>query len=387
MNVSRFHSAMAAAVLITMAVAGQNVDSRPGASRADPAPTTRPTTDGVVDPSFVHADLEAAFHREGWVGLGWALLAPNGTTSVNHLGFEDRERGVKAGPTTRWRWASISKPVTAIAALQLVEQGKLDLDRDVRAWVPEFPEKPWPVTARQLGGHLGGIVHYTNGEVIALPRPDAPPDAWSDVVRALDAFKMSPLVAEPGTRYAYTTHGYMLLGAVVQRAGGAPYVDQVRDRIVRPLGMTSFEPDYGWKRLPNRAKGYKKKGAVWVESGDTDVSWKLPGGGYLSNVADLARFGRGVMDGRLLSPASRTLMATRGATRDGKATTYGFGWGLYTIGGRAVLAHSGSQEKTSTYLAVVPDAGLGLAVMCNCEGAKIEPLVKDFLEKALPRGR
>lgn len=134
-------------------------------------------------------------------------------------------------------------------------------------------------------------------------------------------------------------------------------------------------------------EGVQEKGAAWVESGDTDVSWKLPGGGFLSNVADLARFGRGVMDGRLLSPASRALMGTRGRTRDGKATTYGFGWGLYTIGGRAVLAHSGSQEKTSTYLAVVPDAGLGLAVMCNCEGAKIEPLVKDFLEKALARRR
>jgi CubicO group peptidase (beta-lactamase class C family) len=89
------------------------------------------------------------------------------------------------------------------------------------------------------------------------------------------------------------------------------------------------------------------------------------------------------MEGRLLSEASTALMRTRGKTRDGKTTNYGFGWGIYDIDGLAIMAHSGSQEKTSTDLAVVPEAQLGLAVMCNCEGAKLEPLVKDFLLRAL----
>ncbi len=344
-----------------------------------PKPESRPAE---AQPWYL-AVIEEAVKKEQWVGLSFALVRDGRVAAVHHFGFEDREANIPASDETRYRWASISKPITAIAALQLAEQGQLDLDGDIRKLVPEFPEKPWPITCRQLLGHLGGIVHYTNGKVIALPIPTTPEHPYSDVVTALDSFKNSPLVAEPGTTSSYTTHGYMLAGAVVQRAGKASYWNQVKSRIATPAGMATFEPDYQWINIPHRAKGYKKSMDSMVRSTDTDVSWKLPGGGFISNVQDLGKFGLALMQEKLLKPESWKAMRTRQTTRDGKPVNYGLGLGLRESGKHAICAHSGAQEKTATYLAMAPDKGLAIALMCNTEGAKLEPLVKTLLERLL----
>ena len=165
----------------------------------------------------VEGALQGEFERQELVGLAAAVVHGETITEF-HLGFADRSAEIAVGPDTMFRWASISKPLTAIRAMQLAGGDDLDLDADVRTLVPEFPEKPWPITARQLLGHLGGVVHYTNGEVIPTKREYDVEHPFADVVLALHTFDRSPLVAEPGTKFAYTTHGYILLGAVLQRA-------------------------------------------------------------------------------------------------------------------------------------------------------------------------
>jgi CubicO group peptidase (beta-lactamase class C family) len=346
------------------------------------AQDTRPvaTSDPVAE--LVAAQVE----RQQLVGLSLAWIAGGEVGAIRSFGFADRERRVPASERTLYRWASISKPVTAVAALQLWEKKQLDLDQDVRSYVPEFPTKPWPISARQLLAHQGGVVHYSNGVVRRRERAYDTANPFADVVNAIDTFCESPLVCEPGTRHSYTTHGYILLGAVVQRAGGSPYWEQVRARIAEPLGMKTFQPDYQWVAIDERAVGYRRNGRGDVErSTDTDVSWKLPGGGFLSSVGDLARFGAALVRGELVESKTRDLMWTRQQTKDGKETGYGLGFAVRERDGQLEVAHSGAQEKTATLLVLRPGTRSGIALMCNTEGARLQVLAEGLL--ALGGGR
>lgn len=353
----------------------------PPASASAIAPALTPAVASAI------ADrIDAEVLRQHLVGLSLVVVKDGAIVLEVHRGFEDREAETPASDRTMYRWASISKPVTAIAAVQLANAGKLDLDADVRTLVPEWPEKPWAVTSRQLLGHLGGVVHYSNGPVVADPPRADVAHPYEDVVDAVGRFAKSPLVCEPGTAYAYTTHGYILLSGVVQRAGGEPFWSQVRTRIAAPAGMTTFRPDYQWEAIPHRAIGYRNIGSGEarrsVRSTDTDVSWKLGGGGFISTVGDLARFSIAVMDRRLVPQESLETMWTEQKTRDGKSTAYGLGFGIRRDGGVRLVQHSGSQEKTATFLTLDPHARAAVAIMSNTEGAQLADLAGAVLTLA-----
>lgn len=346
---------------------------------APAAPAEQATPAAAIAADRVDAIVGEQVAAQSIVGISVAVARDGVIVLERHYGFEDREQKTAASAETMYRWASISKPVTAVAAMQLVETGKLDLDADVRALVPEFPEKRWTITTRQLLCHQGGIVHYTNGRVVREEPPAGVEHPYADVVAALGTFKGSELVNEPGAKYSYSTHGYMLAGAVVQRAGGEPFWDQVRERVARPAQMTTFRPDYQWEQIAHRAKGYKKVGGEVVPSTDTDVSWKLAGGGFISTVGDLSRFSIALMDGKLVKPETFGEMRRRSKLRDGSATGYGLGLSIDGARGERTCGHSGSQEKTATYLLMAPESRLSVAVMCNTEGTDLGALTKDLL--------
>ncbi len=365
-----------ACLLLAACVAGLAPPPPPSSPRPS-APAEAPSLPTSVVEA-ISARLDAAVEAQGLVGISLAVVEGGRVAHTMHRGWEDREARVPASDATMYRWASISKPLTAIAAMQLVEQGKLDLDADIRDLVPEFPDKGKKITARHLLCHQGGIVHYANGPVIPMPRPDLR-GRYADVIDALDRFKLSPLVGEPGEKYSYSTHGYILLGAVVQRAGGQPFRRQVAERIAAPLGMTSLRPDYQWEKIPHRAVGYRPRNGEMARSSDTDVSWKLPGGGFISNVGDLARLAAGLMNGGLVEPETREQMFTPQRTAAGEATTYGLGFAIAEHAGHRLILHSGSQEKARTMLMMIPDRGVAVAIMCNTESARLGDLGRDVL--------
>lgn len=347
----------------------------------DPAPLAAPLTDAIS------ARITREVHDQQIVGISIALVKDGRIIHTWHVGWEDREKEIPATDATMYRWASISKPLTAIVAMQLWEQDRLDLDADVRLLTPEFPvprhaDQQHIITTRQLLSHQGGIVHYTNGPVINTPRPDLN-GRYFDIIDALDTFKSSPLVNAPGENYSYTTHGYILLGALVQRAGDQPYPEQVRQRIILPLGMTTLQPDYQWEEIPNRTIGYRRRGTgdtqQIIPSTNTDVSWKLAGGGWISNVNDLALLATGMLNHQLVKPHTRTLMWTRQATASGEVTGYGLGFQIGALDGRPMVSHGGSQEKTRTLLAMLPDSRTAVAIMCNTEDTNLTPLARDLL--------
>ena len=360
---------------------------------------TLPTERLVVDFSIERpravalAELEAALANDveamiatfvedrNVVGLSAAIVVDGELVDVRSIGWEDHHDGVPATEKTMYRWASISKPLTAVAALQLAQDGRLDLDQDIRELVPEY-DKGAVITSRQLLCHQGGVTHYQD-MLIRDAKEYEHPHPWSDRIIAMDLFINTELLFEPGTRYSYTTPGYVVLGAVIERAGEARYDDQVRERICAPLGMESMQPDYPWVEIPHRSNGYHREGDELVDSGDNNVSWKLPAGGWISTVGDLARFGVGLMGWELLDLETQLEMWTPQATSKGEATGYGLGVGVGEFRGVKAISHSGGQLKTSTYLLVSPEYGLAVALMCNTSGTGLGGLAEEIMGRAM----
>ncbi len=280
------------------------------------------------------------------------------------FGWADLENNVRAAPGTVFRLGSISKPMAAVAALQLVERGRLDLDAPVQKYVPSFPEKPWPITPRMLLAHLSGIRHYRSPEELLSTRH------YDDLLEPLKIFAADPLEFQPGTKFRYTTYGYVLLGAIVEAASGRRFADYLRENVLAPAGCLRVQPDDVYRIIPNRARGYRRTPSGAVENcALADTSNKISGGGLLATAEDLVRFALALQQGRLLKPETVRQMFTSQRTSDGRPTGYGLGWYVGERAGKHWVEHSGSQPGASSELLMLPERGLAVAVLTNLERA------------------
>lgn len=291
------------------------------------------------------------------------------------FGLADVENHVAASPATVYRIGSISKPFTAVGIMQLSERGKLDLDAPIQKYVPAFPEKPWPVTARELLGHLGGIRHYRTIDELNNTRH------YTNLSEPLRAFAGEPLLFPPGTRYSYSTYGYTLLGAALEAASEMRFMDYLRANIFGPAGMEDTRQDDVFAIVPNRSHGYVLRiDGVLRNCALADTSNKVPGGGLLSTADDLVRFVIALERGVLVSGETRARMFTPQRTLDGKAVPYGLGWSILEHGSQRWVGHAGAQQGISAYLLADPDNGVTVAVLANLEGVELRPLAVRIAE-------
>jgi CubicO group peptidase (beta-lactamase class C family) len=261
--------------------------------------------------------------------------------------------------TTEFRIGSVSKPLTAAGAMLLVQDGKLDLDAPVQRYVPSFPAKPWPITARELGGHLAGVRHYQGHEFASDVRYDS-------VVASLAIFASDPLLFEPGTKYAYSSYGYDLLSAEMETAAGMPFLDFMQARVLSPLGLTHTEPDRAGATVADRATFYVRTSHGAVVAPPVDLSCKWAAGGYLSTPHDLVRFASSLLAPGFLAQSSIDLLFSPMKTRDGALTSYGFGWEIERDRrGRQWKFHKGAAMGGETTLQVLPERRLVVALTAN----------------------
>jgi CubicO group peptidase (beta-lactamase class C family) len=289
-------------------------------------------------------------------------------------GFADLENRTPAKAESAYRLASVTKPMTAVAVLQLAERGKINLDAEVQAYVPYFPKKKWPVTVRQLLGHLGGISHYQNDAVEAhIKEPKSTREA-------IAIFENFDLVAEPGTQYSYTSYGYNLLGAIIEAASGKPYGEYMRENVWQPLSMNDTRMDDPTQIIPNRVRGYRLINNQVRNSEFVDISSRFAAGGTRSTVPDLLKFGKGVYEGKLLSKASYDMMWDSMQTRGGEFIDYGMGWSVFPQNGQFIVTHNGGQPETATALYVFPSRRLAIAVAANLEDANPDLFAERMFE-------
>lgn len=313
----------------------------------------------------IEALIRASMSESNVPGLSVAVVSGNQLRYANGFGMADLENSVPAKPGTVYRLGSLSKTITALAAMRLAERGKLDLDAPVQKYCPAFPAKQWTVTARQLLAHLGGVRDYNNQKFLEEYFSTRHYDSVSE---SLDVFKNDPLLQEPGTKYSYSTYGYNLLGCAIEGASSTTYENYIRENILKPAGMTQTGVDDTFQIISNRARGYgKTRAGVLRNTALADTSNKIPAGGLVSTVEDIGRFYVALQSGQLVGPATLEQMWTFQKTRDGQQIPYGLGWRVGEHKGMKEVYHGGAAAGFSTFLYILPEKRAAVVLMANME--------------------
>ena len=294
--------------------------------------------------------------------------------------FEGVSNRLQAGPIVTpkslFRLASVSKPITALGVLRLVEKGTLSLDAPLKTYLPELPEPLKPLTCRQLLTHTSGLRHYENKAA-----SDFATGQQRSCREALKIFSSDPLLAAPGQKYHYSTHAFTLLGAVVEAITRQPFFE-TQQELFLGLGLR----DIGFENLPGRPEESraKRRAPLYNAEGTEEIkrqnlSWKWPGGGMESTATDLVSVFGKVLQGKVLQPATWEQMQRRQLPpREPAPGDPSMGLGIFLQAGG--LNHGGSQQGTSSFLLILPRTRTVVAVLCNTQGRKVSDLCRQ-LEK------
>jgi CubicO group peptidase (beta-lactamase class C family) len=266
---------------------------------------------------------------------------------------------------TQFYAASVSKHFTAVAVMQLVLQGRVRLDDDIRTYLPEIPAYQRPATVRMLLNHTAGV-RDSLMLLILNGRMD-----WSAAPRA-DALRLTLRQTqtdfEPGTQYAYSNGGYLLLSEIVERVSKTPFDRYIADHVLRPLGMTrSYILSGNRPSGANLAHGYAMQGGTARQADD----YPLFGGsgGLITTAADLAKWDHDIDSGRKVwTPALLKLMIEPGRFNNGAKVPMGAPDNYYASGlavGPAWFSHGGAANGFKTFYARNQASRLGVALLCN----------------------
>lgn len=308
------------------------------------------------------------------VGIGGEIVWAEG------FGYSNIETRELVDPDTRFRIGHVSKALTSAAVGLLREQGKLNLDDEIQEYVPAFPKKQWPVTTRQLMGHVAGFGHYRDTEW-----GDKPTVRCDRAVDGLKAFANDPLLFEPETRSSYSTYAWVLVSAAVEAVSGEPFFQFMRSRIFEPIGMSQTIADLANEPMTNRAISYYRANLGRAVTTNVDYSCFAGAGAFLSTPSDLVRFGIALSDGKFLQRDTVRLLQTRQLLASGAETTFGLGWMLDAVeldGQRTrVVGHaSRTLEGASTSFLIFPDNGIIVAVTSNMSFADMRSVALSIAE-------
>lgn len=316
---------------------------------------------------------------------GAVLIAEDGKpVFAQAYGLADRARKVPNTLQTRFRIGSMNKMFTAVSILQLAQAGKLKLTDPLGKFIRDYPNSDVAakVTIEQLLTHSGGTGDFFGPEF----------DAHRLELRTLDdyvkLFGKRALAFEPGSKYAYSNYGFILLGVVIERVSGQSYYDYVREHVYAPAGMTSTGSEPESQTVAGRSIGYTQddsKGAPpdkLVPNTDTLPYRGTSAGGGYSTVEDLLRFANALEQHKLLDAHYTELLTT------GKVDTpfgrYAYGFGDTTINGLRCFGHSGGAPGMNGDLEICPGNHTVVVVLANMDPGAAQR-ESDFITNRLPK--
>jgi CubicO group peptidase (beta-lactamase class C family) len=336
-------------------------------------------------PEALVDSLMAPYAVPGHPGASVLVVRDGRVALARGYGLAEVETGRAVTPTTNFRLASLSKQFTATAVMLLAAEGRLRWDDEIAALLPGLPAYARGVTVRHLLNHTSGLPDYERFV------PDTQTAQVHDAdVPALLA-RDSALKFAPGTRYAYSNTGYVLLALLVERASGQRYADFLRARVLAPLGMTgtlAFEE--GRSAVPERAYGYAVRDGSVRRTDQSNTSATLGDGGVYSSAADLARWDAAITRHALVSAAAQRLAWTPPPLAPAMAqpygpTPYGFGWFVDTDRGTMRLRHHGQSRGFTNAIVRYPERGLTVVVLTNRSGGAPWELAQRIADRYLDR--
>ncbi len=318
--------------------------------------------------------VRAALNEQNVPGFSVAVGAGGDVVWSEGFGYADIDKKSPMTPRTVLRIGTASKVLTSAGVGLLVDQGKLSLDDVIQKAVPEFPEKEWPVTLRQLMAHTAGVRNDSGdeGPLFGL-HCDRPVEAFKE-------FADSDLLFEPGTQYRYSNFGWIVVSAAVEAAAQEPFLNFMRKKIFEPLGMDSTVPELTAEPLPEQATFYFPGFAGDPRYGPhvmREVNYTCYSGAsvFLSTASDMARFGMGIKGGKLLQPGTIATLQEDQKLTTGALTGYGLGWDIEPakLNGQdtRTIGHDGDQLAGQvSSLITFPDNDIVVSVISNMSYSK-----------------
>ncbi len=275
-------------------------------------------------------------------------------------GYSDLSHQVLAQPNTIYRIASISKVITAVAIMQLVEEGKINLDADALNYIPYFPRKKWKFTTRQILQHTAGLRSYFPGEFNSTV-------FYPSIKEAVQVLAKDTLEFKPGTKFLYTTLGYNLLAAIIEKVSGMTFNDYLKKYIFQPCEMNSTYLEFHQKIILNKARGYDKNNFRQLENAPlADLSIKFAGGGIVSTSLDILNFANALMKGKLIKSSTLDSMLVSTKLPNGKTLESGLGFEIKKDRDENLFfGHYGFGTGFSSLLAIYPKDSLAVVHLIN----------------------
>jgi CubicO group peptidase (beta-lactamase class C family) len=315
----------------------------------------------------------AGLTSESEPGAAVAVVRDGNVVFERGYGITDLRTKRRIGVRTNFRLASVTKPFTAAAVMLLVRDGKLHYEDRLTDIFPDFPEYGRAITIRHLLNHTSGLPDYED------LMPPADPGLPLEKVQIRDAGVLALLKNQssgksvPGTKWAYSNSGYVLLGLVVERASERRFSEFLRERIFTPLKMTAtMAYEHGPEDVPDRAFGHSRGEGGWRETDQSPTSATLGDGGVYSSISDLLKWDEALRRRTLLSEQEMRIALTpvrvpegRPTEPDGEPADYGFGWFLNPWKGRARMWHYGETAGFRTAIQRFINDGLTVIVLCN----------------------
>jgi serine beta-lactamase-like protein LACTB len=335
--------------------------------------------------------VRSSLAEQNLPGLSVAVGAGGEIVWAEGFGWVDLENKVPVSPDTRFRIGTASKALTSAAVGLLLEKERLKLDDEIQKYVPAFPKKQWPVTLRQLMGHLAGVKTDSGDEgplfSVHCDRPG----------EGLRLFADDSLLFEPGTRYRYSSYGWILVSAAVEAAADEPFLTFMRTQIFEPLGMDDTRADSATGPIPDRATFYFPRFAADPRYGlhlmrEIDLSCYAGSAAFLSTSSDLVRFALAINRGTLLQPATVQLLQTSQRLPSGEETGYGLGWDLETAALAAeetgLVGHDGELlGGMATSFMTFPKLGIVVAVTSNISYADTHAVAVSIAQAFAGQGK
>ena len=290
-------------------------------------------------------------------GLSLAVASEGRLVWSVSCGYANLESHRLVTPQTRFRIGSVSKTLTAAALAHYAETRRVDLDAPIDRYV-DFPSHGGAITLRRLAGHLAGLRHYqSSAEVVNRHH-------FISVADTLGLFRNDPLVAEPGTRFSYSSYGYDVIGAALARASGRDFAALMREVVLAPAHMS--HTTLATAPRATRATFYELEDGGGVRVAPSiDLSDRLPAGGFLATADDLARFGVALTNGTLVRRETASMMFTSLRTNRGEQTGYGLGFEVHPSPFGLFVGHTGAVDGGTAAFAIHVKTGTVLALTTN----------------------
>lgn len=332
---------------------------------------------GVGEPRSIDSLVTQRMKSLDVPGMAVTIVRNGDIVYSKSFGTADIENAVALDSAGVFRWSTLTRMLTAVSVLQLVERGQLDLKAPVRNYVPEFKADN-PVTVEHLLAHLSGVRSFTSADELYNMQH------YDRLADTLPLFADDPLHFEPGSRFRTTPFGYNLLGMVIERVSGTTWHDYMKVNIFEPAGMKSARANHPTAIIANRVSGYlRRKDGSLRNSVYHDSSIAGPSEGVVGSIGDLAAFAAALQRHTLLAPAYYRLMTTEYRTASDKPTRYGLGCFVREWKGKRITGHAGWQPGGSSFLLMVMEDGLAVGVLANLEQADVKGLSLDVAAAVL----